>query len=316
MNLFSIEKREGKRIFRILGIKITIGGKKLKKARKIVTFKTFQSLSDVIKKNLHKLPGDIDLILGVERSGIIPAYIIALFLNKNVCSVNEFVNGLAPQSGDRILSEKSTSRRKILVVDDSVNLGNALLKTKERLKGFSCEKYEIIYLSVFAAQESAALVDYYFEIVENPRLFQWNYLNHGICERCCYDLDGVLCVDPTDEQNDDGEKYMEFLKNAKPLFIPAYEINSIVTSRLEKYRKPTEDWLRQNNVKYKNLYMLDMPSAEERRKSGCHAEFKAKIYKKLKNTICFFESDALQARKIAELSGKQCICVSTDEYFR
>lgn len=313
MNFFRMEKQNGKRVFKILGIKITIGGKKLKKSKKSVTFKTFQDLSDTIKRNLHKLPHDIDLILGVERSGIIPAYMIALFLNKNVCSVNEFVNGLAPQSGDRILSEKISPRMKILVVDDSVNLGNALLKTKERLKCF--EKYEIIYLSVFATKESAALVDYCCEIVEIPRLFQWNYLNHSIAEKCCYDLDGVLCVDPSDEENDDGEKYVQFINSAAPLFVPSYEINAIVTSRLEKYREQTENWLKKHNIKYKHLYMLNLPSAQERRRLGCHAEFKAKIFKKLKNTVCFIESDPVQAQKIAQLSGKQCICVSTDEYF-
>ena len=49
-----------------------------------------------------------------------------------------------------------------------------------------------------------------------------------------------------------------------------YEINTIVTSRLEKYREPTEKWLKDHGVKYKQLIMLDLPSAEERRKQGCH----------------------------------------------
>lgn len=50
------------------------------------------------------------------------------------------------------------------------------------------------------------------------------------------DIDGVLCADPTPEENDDGEKYRHFLLNTPPLFIPKVTIGTLVTSRLEKYR--------------------------------------------------------------------------------
>ena len=55
------------------------------------------------------------------------------------------------------------------------------------------------------------------------------------------DIDGVLCADPTPEENDDGEKYRHFLLNAPPLFIPKVTIGTLVTSRLEntvRRRKP------------------------------------------------------------------------------
>jgi uncharacterized HAD superfamily protein len=129
------------------------------------------------------------------------------------------------------------------------------------------------------------------------------------------DMDGVLCIDPTHEQNDDGKKYIRFIENAKPLYIPSYKIYAIVTSRLEKYRNKTEEWLKINNVHYEYLYMLDLPNAQVRRQMKIHAAFKAEIYSKLKNTRLFIESEPQQARSIAELSGKPCICVSTDEYF-
>ena len=35
-------------------------------------------------------------------------------------------------------------------------------------------------------------------------------LNHTTLEKACFDIDGVLCVDPADEQNDDGENYTDF----------------------------------------------------------------------------------------------------------
>ena len=315
--MFFQYKKDGKKyIFNILGLKLTFNTNKKSKKYKEITFKTFQSLATCIRKNIYKLPADIDLIVGIERSGIIPAYILALFLNKNVCSLNEFINDIAPLKGQRKLNEENNNKyKKILIVDDSVNFGNALNKTKELLAVKDNTDCKFEYLAIYAAEESKDLVDYYFEIAEQPRLFQWNYLNHDIASRCCFDMDGVLCVDPTDEENDDGEKYINFIKNAKPLFIPKYEINAIVTSRLEKYRKLTEEWLKNNNVKYKRLYMLNLETAEERRKQNCHASFKASIYKRLNDTVCFIESDSKQAQDIVSISKKQCICVSTDEYF-
>jgi uncharacterized HAD superfamily protein/adenine/guanine phosphoribosyltransferase-like PRPP-binding protein len=281
-----------------------------------ITFIKFAQLSECIKKNLHKLPSDIDLIVGVPRSGIIPAYMLALFLDKNVCTLTEFINNLVPDKGKRSVNEKiKNGRKKVLIVDDSISHGNELAKTKKKIENIN-ENYEIIFLSIFALEENKHHVDYYFQIVPPPRLFQWNYMNHSFLEKACIDIDGVLCVDPTNEQNDDGEKYIDFCLNAKPLYIPSYEIYALVTSRLEKYRPQTEEWLRKHNVKYKNLYMLDLQDAETRRNLNIHGRFKAEIYSNLKDTILFIESEPHQAKEIAELTSKPVICVSTDEYFR
>ena len=160
------------------------------------------------------------------------------------------------------------------------------------------------------------MVDYFFKKLETPRLFNWNYLNHSFATNCCYDIDGVLCIDPTKEQNDDGEKYIDFIKNATPLYIPTYKIKAIVTSRLEKYRKETEEWLVKHNIKYEKLYMLNMKTAEERRQANCHASFKADIYKKITNSGLFVESNSRQAKEIHALTGKPVICVETDVMYK
>lgn len=97
--------------------------------------------------------------------------------------------------------------------------------------------------------------------------------------------------------------------------IPAYMIAALVTSRLEKYRPQTEQWLRENGVQYDKLYMLNVASKEERIRLGCHADFKAETYKRLDDCILFVESNSRQARQIAEKSGKPVICAETDEMF-
>lgn len=278
-------------------------------------FKTFYDLSLCIRKNISMLPTDIDLIVGIPRSGIIPAYIIALFLNKQVCSIDEFVNNIEPSNGERPVKRSFEAAYRVLIVDDSIHSGVSLNKTKNRLSKLNTDKYKFEYLAVYARSETKNMVDYFFEIVPLPRLFQWNYLNHNIVSQSCCDIDGVLCLDPKEEENDDGDRYINFILDAQPLYIPEYKIHSLVTSRLEKYRPQTEEWLRRNNILYDNLYMLDLPSKKERIKRKAHANFKAEIYKKLNDTVLFIESNPKQAEKIAALTSKPCICVETDEIF-
>lgn len=275
-------------------------------------FRKFEDLSRTIKKNLYKLPENIDLIVGVPRSGMIPAYMIGLYLNKRVCTLNEFLENVVPGFGNRMPNIEN-GIQKVIVVDDSICTGKAMREVRDKLKDKT--DYDIIYLAVYTNNVRNDLVDFTFEYVVTPRLFQWNYMNMVWTQKSCFDMDGVLCVDPTEEENDDGDKYREFLLNAKPLFIPQFCINTIVTSRLEKYRKETELWLRNNNVSYKDLIMLDLPSKNERIKLCAHANYKAHVYKKLEDTTIFIESDSRQAQKIAAISGKTVICSSTDEIF-
>lgn len=94
------------------------------------------------------------------------------------------------------------------------------------------------------------------------------------------DMDGVLCKD--------GEPL-------KPLLLPSYPVEEIITGRHERHRKATESWLSAHGVKYKKLCMMDVDSRDWKD----IAEYKARIIKESKATV-FIESDGKQARYIAE----------------
>ena len=125
------------------------------------------------------------------------------------------------------------------------------------------------------------------------------------------DIDGVLCPDPTPEENHDGEKYRHFLLNAPPLFIPKVTIGTLVTSRLEKYRPETEAWLQKNHVKYNKLVMLNLPDMAARQRANCHASFKAKEYGSSTDNMLFVESSMTQAVEINRLTKKPVLCTET-----
>ena len=145
-----------------------------------------------------------------------------------------------------------------------------------------------------------------------PRFFEWNMMNHGNLDECCMDIDGVICTDPLEEENDDGPRYVRFLRDATPISIPNTTVGWLVTCRLEKYRALTEEWLARHGVRYHKLVMLDLPSKEARMASNCHGRFKADVYKRTEASL-FIESSLTQAAEIARIARKPVCCITTCE---
>jgi uncharacterized HAD superfamily protein len=156
------------------------------------------------------------------------------------------------------------------------------------------------------------MVDLYFEEICGDRVFEWNLMHSWVVKQSCVDIDGVLCEDPTYEQNDDGERYERFLADARPLRIPSVPVGYLVTCRLEKYRALTEMWLEKYGIEYGHLIMMNYPSKEARQASGKHAAFKAKTYMSTK-AIIFIESSYVQAKEIARLAKQPVLCVETQQ---
>ncbi|MBA3283837.1 MAG: phosphoribosyl transferase [Nitrosopumilus sp.] len=278
-----------------------------------MNYKGFDDLSRDIKKNLYKIPSDISLVVGIPRSGLLPANLISLFLNRPLTDLDNFLKGSIISSGERgEMHDKDAFTGKILIVDDSIHSGKALSKAKAKIKTLE-KQFDIVYCAVYALPGSEHLVDIHFESVEEPRVFEWNIFHHAVLKNACVDIDGVLCIDPLDSENDDGDCYINFLGAAKAKILPKVKIGTLVTSRLEKYRSHTEDWLRKNNIKYDELIMMDVPDKATRLKLSNHGEFKASEYKKKKNAYLFIESNAGQAQKIFEITGKDVYCVDTNE---
>jgi uncharacterized HAD superfamily protein/hypoxanthine phosphoribosyltransferase len=274
-------------------------------------YRSIPDLNQIILKRLHILPRDFDLVIGIPRSGMLPANLLALYLNKPFTDVHSFTNGHIYSSGERSQFFDNNANKKILVVDDSVSSGSALIKCKESLKKYENE-YSISYCAIYVVPGKEKMVDYYFELVPLPRYFQWNILNHIILEKSCFDIDGVLCPDPTDDQNDDGPKYLKFITNAPPLYVPGSKIGTIVTSRLEKYRQETESWLQKNNIRYRKLVMMNLPNKEARIRAGNHGQFKAEEYKSMEYDL-FVESNINQALEINRITKKPVLCTENFE---
>ena len=276
----------------------------------------YRSVSDLnmcLVRNLYRLPRDIDLVVGVPRSGLLPANLIALHLNLPLTDLKGLIEqrliASGPRMGRRIESFDDVKR--VLVVDDSVNSGAEMKRVRALLEEENPD-CEIVLLAIYVTPGAEDFVDMWLEHIPMPRVFGWNAMHHANSTVTCFDIDGVLCRDPTETENDDGDAYREFLLNVEPLFIPTRELGALVTSRLEKYRDLTETWLAKHGVQYKELVMLDLPTKEDRMRLGNHAEFKAAAYRERTWAKLFIESSASQAQDIANLSVKPVLCIETD----
>lgn len=279
-------------------------------------YKSYNHLSSDIKNNLHKIhAGNYDLIVGFPRSGMIPAHMIALFLNVHVTDFKSFLDNEPLKCGltrsVRANLKKAHDAQNVLLVDDSIYSGESLKKSLDQLSNDL--KIKSTTLAIYSNTPSRNDIDLFLDVVSTPRVFEWNIFHHAILSKSCVDIDGVLCVDPTTDENDDGSNYINFINNAKPKVIPSVRIHSLVTSRLEKYRKHTEAWLQKHNIIYDHLIMLDLPTKDDRIKLQAHAWNKSKYFKENKELVFFIESEVKQAHQITQISGKTVYCVDSNE---
>lgn len=267
---------------------------------KEVKLKTINNMASCIIENLHKIPQDIDLVVGIPRSGLLAATIIAIYLNVPVVSLDGFLHGVRIKVGNYKIKNPKETFESILLVDDVIGTGKEMIEAKKRLAHIS--KQKIVYCAVYTALGKQNLVDIYFETCSPPRIFQWNMFHHPRY-KICWDIDGVMCLDPTKDELSTDKKYKKFIENATPYILPKLPVHAIITGRKEEFRKETEKWLKEHNIVYKTLIMR----TDDRRTS----DIKAEHYIKQKGDL-FIESCTWQAKEIAQKSKRQVFCVENE----
>lgn len=277
-------------------------------------YRSVADMNEVILRNLGRIPFDVDLIVGIPRSGLLAGTLISLYLNRPLTDLQGLREGRLLGKGKRAIpgygAERFSAARRILVVDDCVSQGTEMRRAQQFIIDLGLT-VEVTYLTVFSFPENPGLADITFEVIPRPMCFQWSFMHTPELQHYCLDIDGVICRDATKLEDDDGEKYRRFLREASPLFVPTSFVGWLVTSRLEKYRELTEEWLRNHGVTYGELVMMDEPSSEMREKSGRHITFKVETYKRTGAKL-FIESGPGIAEAIARESGKPVLCMTSN----
>lgn len=268
--------------------------------------RSIADMTATIAQNLHRIDRSaFDCVVGIPRSGMIPASIIATMLQLPLADVGGYAAGIVYGRSGRSVVPGA----RVLLVDDSCNKGGAMRRAVAILQT-KIPRIKIVRLAVYGPyqlDDPASAVDVTFAACHGPRAFGWNLMKHRRLPRWGFDFDGVLCRDPAKAENDDGPRYAAFLANAEPLFLPTRPIGHIVTGRLERYRAPTEAWLARHGVQFESLTMMPYATKAERMAAGNRGGWKAGVVRGL-GVEMFIESCPKQAGIIARESGVPVFC--------
>lgn len=278
-------------------------------------YRSIADMTDLITRNLHLVPHDVDLIVGIPRSGILPAITISLMLNLRYADLDSYVDGRLPGAGSTKchpgLIDDARKVRHILVIDDSLNTGTAMLQAKERLKGIS-NRTRVTFAALYVVPDARKEVDVFFETLPLPRMFEWNFMHHAFLARACVNIDGVLCHTPSVADGKGSPSLSGFRPGTQLLYRPTRPIACLVTGKAEEQRSETEEWLEENAITYEKLVMLDLPSRDARRAKDLRAREKGEFFRNSKEFL-FIESDHDEAVEIARISGKSVLSITRQE---
>ena len=264
-------------------------------------FISSEQLHRDVKHLASMVPSDVTTIAGVARSGLAVASMLAMYLHLPLLTMRHQQNDVVSAGhGWRLARDKPQGR--VLIVDDTVMTGNSI-KSVRPIAEREFEDY--LFATVYCNPAARQKPDLFAVELPWPHILEWNVFNSVMASSIAVDFDGILCHDCPAGSDDDGLKYLEFIQNAKPLYLPRREpVPLIVTARIEKYRRPTEEWLQRHGVRFEKLVMHSAATLRERQRDNI-AAYKAKHFREwLKSRrgirpFIFFESDDQQARQIA-----------------
>lgn len=287
------------------------------------TFITVNDLaSDAIKLG-NMLPPDVQAIVGVARSGITPANIIATMLHLPLLAIRQTKgdvvqvgNGWRMGGSEHIGTDR---KAKVAIIDDTSMTGNSFKAIKP-----IAEQHFDQYVTgcLYVNPLSNMKPDLWVHDLPWPHLLEWNLFNSVLSPNCAVDFDGILCHDCAGWQDDDGANYKGFIDNAVPKYVARKTpIPMIVTARIEKYRDRTQAWLDRHGIRCNNLVMHPAKSLRERQRDDIaafkarHFEAWAKSHHARPRPSMFIESDDAQAKRIAEITGRMVVCPSAAKVY-
>ncbi len=282
-------------------------------------YRTVGDLSELVNTYAHRVPRDIDLIVGIPRSGMLVASILSLKLNIPMTDLYSFKrndalehNVLRSCHGNQLARPWEANR--VLLVDDSIASGNSMREAVEMAR----EVYDgdVLTMVAFAMRDNTSSVDIFLETVEQPRLFEWNIMHHNLLSYSCMNLDGILCKTPPPFPGmSDCEAYFA---DCKPLFIPSAKVGQLLTSMPESCRATAEAWLEQHGIRYDVLHMFAEPERQDghpRPTDDPMLAFSVGVFKRDPHALLMFESDPDRARQIMEQTQKPVFCVPTNRMY-
>lgn len=238
-------------------------------------------------------------IVGVPRSGMIPASIIAAHLHLPLYTLEgiQLRHCRVPSSrGNSVVGEPGP----LAIVDDTAYGGHTINRLRQTFKHHEHVIYSVVYLN--PNHRAKKEIDLYAVEISGPHLLEWNLVNNGgWSTQIAYDLDGIIVHDEYSGK-----------PVGSPYLVPrSTVVKLIATGRYERQRASTEHLLQSLGVRYDRLEMF--PNEGNRTEKEI-AAFKAKVFAKSTCSV-FLESDPKQAEMIYNLAGRSVICPRIEKVF-
>ncbi|WP_347245389.1 phosphoribosyltransferase [Thermogutta sp.] len=280
------------------------------------TFITLQRLTeDTLRLGRILAPYRFDGVVGVARSGLIPASILAAVWHVPLLSVSPVSQHItALGSGYRLGDHGKTAQlTNVLLVDDTICGGNTSSRVLA-LVATALPNARIVFAAIYATPETIDRVDVCAAVLPKPHVLEWNFANTYFVQWGAFDFDGVLCVDPNCA--DDTPEYQRHIASAEALYLPRKHPITIVSARCEQNRDASMQWLHLHEVNVRRLILW--PESSRRASTTDIANWKANILRQLKasDDIRFYvESDPIQAQIIAERANMPVVCPAAELVF-
>lgn len=250
------------------------------------------------------LPTKIVGVIGVARSGLLPATLVAMQQHLPLWIVRQDSEDVVfAGHGFRLGNRDPRSSKlggqpppgKLLLVDDTSMTGNSVRHALQ-IVGQHWPGRKVLSAVVYRNPASVSDPDYWVHDLPAPHFLEWNLFNSIHLDKTAFDFDGVL--------THDGTQHPQYLprKGTIPL---------IVTGRSERLRLPSQAWLTKHGVRVKRMVMF---SGETPSDPLAIARYKAGYWKESRLDY-FVESDPQQARELARLVKRPVICPAAGEVF-
>jgi adenine/guanine phosphoribosyltransferase-like PRPP-binding protein len=218
-----------------------------------VDFVTIDELAVWTREFVDQLPETYDLVVGIPRSGMLVASIIATKLGRPLSTPDLFLEDRWWSS--RLLESPDPSEvHSILLVDDSIDRGSSLEAAKAILARRERPTRITTAALIAHRRDASGMVDLHHRVIAHPVIFEWNLMHAKVMTRLSANLEGVL---------------------DRPGRIPSYSIDVVLASGDESNRQRAEAFLLAQGVRFGELVMMsgrDKVDVLEAARSDIHLE--------------------------------------------
>lgn len=273
---------------------------------------TFVTYADMVQHTMeiYKDVADMGItgVIGIARSGVIPASIISMQLHVPLYLL-DIKQQTITEAGSGFRLHPESRQETFLLIDDSYASGLTLRRAlpiiaKHDLTAGKKVITAVVYASELSSGAPIDVIGYQYPL---PHFLEWNFFNSTLMEGVGVDFDGILCYDIPDIEAASPAEYEARLISAVPLYLPLkMEIEVICSGRLKRWEQQSIEWLKRHGVRFKHIEFLDLDDPH-RRTGEKIISHKCRIILQY-GLRTFVESDPRQAEAIAVLTGVPVVC--------